>query len=212
MKDEPIWTRCLAELPGIEYLRPENIEQPRLKARAATPEIHRHTFDGKEHFSLWWATPEGGTSASPASRWFSRREPGKVSIEETLDNLYHGLEYPGTPSDYHFAIQNTHEVLWKRRGEDPAAVSAVERLCLLDLRLIEAYPNMLRLEYDEEARYVVVWAFERLIKLYERAGDIEAALDVARRAQRFGQDGGAVERLEAKIDALRAEAADEHTR
>lgn len=210
--DETTWTPRLAELPGVGYVPPENIDRPSLKAGAATPEIHRHDFDGKEHVSLWWTTPEGGTSASPASRWFSQHEPMEAKTDEILDYLYRGLECPGTPSDYHFAIQNTHEALWKHRREDPAAVQAVERLCLLDLALVEAYPDMLRLEYDGEVRYAAILAFERLIKLYERAGDIEAALDVARRAQRFGQDRGALERLEAKINALRAEEADEPAR
>lgn len=212
MMDEIIWAQRLAELPGVGYEPPENIARPALKAGAAPPEVHRHTFDGKEHVSLWWKTPQGGTSASPAARWFSQRELGEAETDKILSYLYQGLECPGTPSDYHFAIQNAHEALWRRRKENPGAVQAVERLCLLDLSLVEAYPDMLRLEYDEDVRYATILAFERLIKLYERAGDIEAALEVARRAQRFGQDRDAVERLEAKINALRAEEADEPAR
>ena len=212
MTDETIWVRRLAELAGVGYVPPENIDKPRLQAGAAKPEICRYDFDGKEHVSLSWTTPQGSTSASPSSRWFSQYEPEEVGIGEFINYLYRGLELPGTPSDYHFAIQSAHTALWKRRSEDPAAVQAVEHLCLLDLALVEAYPDMLQLEYDAEVRYAAILAFERLIKLYERAGDIEAALDVARRAQLFGQERGAVERLEAKINALRSEEADEPAR
>ena len=206
---ETIWAKRLADLPEVAYEPPAGVKRPRMSMASATPEIRRHEFDRRPHLSLWWRTPSGGTSASPAAHWFGKWDLQKASATEILEHLYQGLEYPGTPSNYHFAIQSAHEALWKRRREYPAAVAEVERLCQLDIALVEAYPDMLKSGYGDTTSYAVVRAFDRLIKLYELSGDVEAALAVARRASRFGQARGSVERLEAKARAIAAEEGDE---
>ncbi len=102
-------------------------------------------------------------------------------------NCLEGLELPGVPSDYHFMIQSTVGELWKRRREEPAGISDVERLCWLDLDLIDARPDCVTYENDEGSSFYAIAGFGMLINLFEREGALHEALEVAQRAERFGQ-------------------------
>lgn len=200
MQDEPTWSDGLANLPGVGYRPPPGVRPPRLPRSQLVPRVGRHEFDGDRHVSHDWATDGGSTSASPASRYFSGRD-APVTTREVLDRLHAGLALPGTPSDYHFAIQHAIEAVWKRRHTDPDAAAVVERLCLLDLHLVEAYPDPFR----SGGSFAVIHAARLLVQLYEGAGDLEAALAAARRVEPMLNGTQDVTRLEGKLRLMHEE-------
>ena len=117
-----------------------------------------------------------------------------------------GAELPGSASDYHFALLRATEVLWGRRRQEPEILPELERLCLLDIKLIEARPEIARGERGDGASFgLYVPAFEYLVRLYEREGLVEDALHVARRGAAFGRGPAEAERLEARLRDLESE-------
>jgi hypothetical protein len=115
-----------------------------------------------------------------------------------LQELYEVLELPGQLSDYRFAIQGAYTTIYERRREDLAMLEEVERLCWLEIELLEAYPGVV--EYEPGPR---VLAYEGLASLYETEGDFAGALEVAERGMRLGQ-----EYLATQVDGLRARLAE----
>ncbi len=197
---DTVWSPGLARLPGVTYSPPPGVSLPRSQ-RAATPRVSRYEFDGEIHGSLSWDTRGGSTSASPAARHFSD-PPGRDAPAHTiLQQLHAGLSLPGTPSDYHFAIQRALDALWSRRRDDPEAVAALEGLCLLDIEIVEAYPDAFRTEHG----FYALTAPRLLIQLYEGAGDLEAALATARRVAPLLNGTADVEGLQARLARLHEE-------
>ena len=120
--------------------------------------------------------------------------------------LYEILELPGVIPDYHFAVQACAEALYKIRHEEPSALEICERLFLLDIELVEAYPEMLEYDEYEPGQVIRVPAFERLIRLYETEGYLHEALEVAGRAVDSRQDlSRKLEELRERLAALEAE-------
>jgi hypothetical protein len=188
------WFRCLADVPGSDYRSDPRVRRSSLPGHDSVPKRSVHTFEGKRHESLTWPTTHGETSASPASRRATEASaPRNESTEATLRRLYEILELPGTTSDYHFAIQGWVDALWKRRREEPSVLPEIERLCWLDIRLIEARPATITYERDGTTTHFRVLAFGYLIQLYEREGYVAEALDVAERAARFGDPAAAAD-------------------
>ena len=126
-----------------------------------------------------------------------------------LKRLWEGLELPGEPSDYHFAIQGAAGALWARRAAEPEVLAWFEHLSWLDLRLVQAVPDAVRDEFagahPGRQEFFSVSAFHSLISLYSREGLLQEALEVAQLAQRFGQGEDALADLEERFAALRAE-------
>ena len=199
MKDDSTWAPCLAELPGIEYVPPEGVGRPRLATRHATPRVSHHEYDGSASAWLSWETRDGSTSASPAQRYVSEWPTDEAPTPEVVRHLHAGLALPGTPSDYHFAIQHVIDALWKRRRTDPEAISPIEGLCLLDTAIVEAH------RFKENMPLAPNLAIRTLIKMYEGAADFDAALEVARRSLPYWMDNGDIERLEEKRGRLTEE-------
>lgn len=199
------WYRRLAEVPRLHYQSDPAIERTSLPHHNAVPEIHHYEFQGKRSDYLSWRTPGGSTSASPAHSWQTKRKKGETEAQTALRQLRETLELPGVLSDYYFAIQHTHEALWKHRREELWVLPVVEELCWLNIRLVETYPDVVRLEHDSESRFVHILAFGTLMTLYEREGFLKEALEVAHRAARFENQTGAVDPLEARLAALNAE-------
>lgn len=171
------------------------IERRRLPGHDAVPEVHVHEFDGKRRESLWWPEKQGGTSASPAhGRAFG--DSRDVRASSMLQNVYEGLELPGEPSDYHFLIQSCASEMWKRRREEPEMLEEVERLCKLDIQLVQARPDAVSDQYSEQPTFYAILAFGILIDMYDREGQLAEALEVAESAARFGQ--AEKERIELK--------------
>lgn len=201
----PKWFRRLAEIPGVRYNTPQGINRLQLPDHNILPELHTYGFDGRRRESLYWQTRKGSTSASPAQSWQTEPRPGESPAQTGVRQLYEALELPGEPSAYHFAIQNCNEMLWKYRREEPWVVELIEWLCWLDIQLIEACPEAISFDRDDETRYVNVLAFDRLISLYEREGYLREAIKVARRAVRFNQSQHDFESLQERIAQLEAE-------
>ncbi|MEH0407396.1 hypothetical protein ACFY7V_33870 [[Kitasatospora] papulosa] len=151
-----------------------------------------------------WLTPEGSTSATPASQ----HVPFDVRGEELVVRVWKALELPGSAMDYHFVLQNAVDRLWGVRGSFPAALELLEVFALLDLELMEAAPQAVSFDGADPVSFVRVTSVPRLIGLLEREGAFSEALAVAKRLTRFEQGEDAVGRLAEKAGALAAEAAD----
>lgn len=210
------WFPRLGDVPGIEYVN-EAVDRTRLAGHDAIPRIERYEFDGRVHESMYWPTKDGSTSASPSKTWETISLQGETAGQTALRQLREALELPGTLTDYHFAIQHGHDELRGNAREEPWILEEVERLCWLDIKLIEQYPETITLEpitiQDEEIaklaierrgerRFFAVSAFHQLIGLYEREGYLKEALEVAKIAERFEQCQGKTEELKERISRI----------
>lgn len=199
------WYDGLAEVPGLGYKRSTEIERKNLPGYNDRPEIRTYEFDGKRRTGISWPWPNGSTSASPAHRRNTLSHAEKPNAEAALRQLLEILELPGELSDYHFAIQACHEILWKHRHQAPWVAEKVFELCWLDIHLLEAYPKALAYEFDEPGFMPRILAFERLRLMYQREGYLHEALDVAQRAAKLAQGKTNVDELQTLIAALEAE-------
>jgi hypothetical protein len=171
-----VWYPSFGEIPGLSYVTPDFVDPARLRRSSVRPEIHRYKgADGNEFVAATWP---GGTSQSPAS--------GHIVFDlvAKLDTLRRraaeALELPGTASDYHFALMGAADVIHSRRREATWALEEVERLCWLDVRLIELRPD--DNESDLNLRQVGQRCFNHLLSLYQREGYWLEALQVTDRA------------------------------
>lgn len=198
------WFRRFADIPGVTYQTPSGVDRRMLPGHDAVPEVHVHEFEGKRSESLWWPEKDGGGSASPArGRAFANLREAPTA--ELLKYCFEGLELPGQPSDYHFLIQGCASELWRRRRREPEVLDDVERLCQLDIQLIEARPDAVRDEFSDEPNFYHVMSFSILIELYEREGFLREALGVAEQAARYGQGLEARDRLAERVASLENE-------
>lgn len=213
----PVWFRRMGDIPGLDYEPPVPVDRTKLPNHAAVPEVHRYEFDGRIHESLSWEYMEDGeevsTSASPAHGVaFSGSDDRELATKTVLTRLWEGLELPGEPSDYHFAIQGAAGTLWSRRKSEPDVLEWFEHLNWLDLRLIQAAPDAVRDEYAAaqpgRSEFYSVAAFSNLINLYSREGFLQEALVVAQLAEQLGQREHAAAELHERLAALQAEDGD----
>lgn len=178
------WYKRFADVPGVSYERSSSIDLSQLDGYDSEPTLHEFEFDGKVHRSLHWPTPGGYTSASPVHR----RAFGSRDAESpyfALRELEETLELPGELSDYHFATQGTCQAVFDARRQDFKLLEEVERLCWLDVALIEAHPSVA--EY-EPGKFFRVVGYEMLMRLYEGEGYFAEALEVAQRSAHLGQE------------------------
>lgn len=136
------------------------------------------------------------------------RDTEETPSTKVLQDLAKALELPGQPQDYHSTIMNASSLLARRARREPDLLEEIERLYWLDIRLIEACPEAVTIEGTEPVhgrRYYEVPAFRSLALMYMKEGAIREALDVARRAARFGQQQELLEELEARIAVLESE-------
>src|SRR5262245_36278751 len=136
------WFPRLADAPGVGYQAHPTVDRNRLPGHDAFPQVSRHIFDGEPHESLLWTVGGTTSTASPAQQWRARERKGEQTVQAILRQLFETLELPGEPEDYHFAIQGCHEALWKHRLDHPEVLIEIERLCWLNIRLIEAHPYL----------------------------------------------------------------------
>ncbi|MEJ7638182.1 MAG: hypothetical protein WKF75_09470 [Singulisphaera sp.] len=115
------------------------------------------------------------------------------------------MELPGSASDYHFALMNAYDLLWKHRQREPEVLPEIERPCLIDIKLVETRPETVRETVQGRESTLHVPAFGYLVRLYEREGFIEDALHIARRAAALGLAKVDLQRLEARLQELNAE-------
>ena len=198
-----MWYPRLADLLGNASIGLAPVDRTRLTGYDARPRREVYTFDGQKRESFMWEYNGTMTSASPASQHKTHPKPGESERNHLLRQLAEILELPGSPSDYHFAIQSVEDEFWKRRLDAPGVLEALEGLCWLNIRLLESCPDALRM--GEDLSYPRLFAFECLTKILEREGYLREALEVARRAQPFGQMEGMIELLTNRIAAMEAE-------
>jgi hypothetical protein len=201
------WTKFfprLAAVPGVAYSGLPDIDREKLPGAKAKPRTQTSSYDGRVDSFVMWDTGDGGsTSQSPAAqRASAERDTGAPS--DVLRSVYEALELPGTAGDYHFALLHAYESLRKHCRSNPDLLVEFERLCLLDVSLIQARPEAIMRGTDEKSR-VAVPAFHYLIRLYEREGFLADALVVAKRAAAFGQGDVEQNRLTERIQELEAE-------
>ena len=205
MNDER-WFPRFAEIPGIKYETPPNLDFSALPGRGRVPEIEYYNINGKRHVSLNWKSGDIITSASPAHEWKTLPRGGESPAATLLRQVYETLELPGILSDYHFAIQHAHEALRKYVGKEIWVPAYIEKLCLLDVQLLDKYPETIVFEsIKNEIHYARASAFTRLIDLYEKEGYLREALQIAKIAERLEQGSGIVEELEARINLMETE-------
>jgi len=184
--EDATWFERLAAVPAVGYTGHPGIDRRALPQHDAKPEIQTFSYEGERQQSLFWKTPTGGGSQSPASAWSSERDP-RAPTPAVLRRLYEALELPGKASDYHFALLGTYELLWSRRRKEPEILPELERLFLLDIKLVEERPAIIRGMMPDERFAARVPAFHYLVYLYSREGFLEEALAIAKRAANLGQ-------------------------
>jgi len=193
----PLWARRLEDMPGVNYNPPPGLDVSRLRYRDHEPQVGSSSYDGSA--ILDWPERDGEwSSASPASDHGDALYEEDVDAGEILRLLAECLELPGTPSDYHFLIVGAAEKLAGLAVREPRLLAEVERLCLLDLRLVQAREDIIRAP-DRPEGWLHVRSFDALIRMYEQAGFLPEALEVALIAERYGQDGGRGEDLRRRL-------------
>jgi hypothetical protein len=192
------WYPRLADVADVGYQASPRVDRSKLPGFNERPATRRYRDQsGRSYVSLMW----GDTSEAPARRHSFLHSASGRTPDALLTNLAEALELPGTPSDYHFAIQATVDALWRRRRQHPEMLERVEHLAWLDLRLAQACPTEFQVERPEDPpRYYRILAFKTLRVMYEREGALREALEVERIAAEFDQ-GDSLELLEAKIAA-----------
>ncbi len=184
--EDAVWFARLADLPGIGYEGHPAVDRQTLPQHDAKPEVQTFSYDGKPQRSLFWTTSTGASSQSPASAWASHSDP-RTATADALRRLYEALELPGRPTDYHFALLGGYELLWARRRKEPAVLPELERLCLLDIRLVEKFPGIILEMIPGQQFAARVPAFHYLVYLYSREGFLEEALAIAKLGDKLGQ-------------------------
>ena len=203
--DDERWFPRFAEIPGIQYEPPKGLDFSHLPDRGKVPEIDYYEFDGKRHKSIMWRSGDTSTSASPAKEWKTIPRPDETEATTILRQVYETLELPGTLSDYHFALQNAHNELSNYIGKEFWVSAQVERLCRLNIILIDKYPETISYENDEGIHYARVTAFGRLRNFYENEGFLRESLHIARLANKFYEQNDVIEDLEERIRLIEIE-------
>ena len=200
--DEPVWFPCFGAVPGVNYQTPADVDVSKLRHRGDRPAVFR--FQGLPP-SLSWGDDDNSTSQSPASAHVLD-DDRKSSTQRLLRNLAETLELPGEPSDYHFAIQGVIGALRARRREGPQIFAEIERLCWLDVQLVQAFPAAVSYDRDGVTQFYGVAAFGELLDMYLREGALADAARVLPIADKFGQAWGpSGEQVRARLAALQAE-------
>ena len=201
------WFRRFSEVPGVRYKGNPGLYRPQLPEHATLPRSGSHEIVGMHRDYVSWPMlfGTGTTSASPVKQWTTQPRSGESPALTRLRQLYESLELPGELLDYHFAIQGCCSELWRLRQEEPWIFAELERLCWLDIRLIQAYPDIVQVK--NERAFLLVTTLQHLIALYEQEGYLYDALQVAEIAALFNQQRPALERIKSRIANLEAEGA-----
>lgn len=191
MFDETTWYPRLADVPGLDFAGSPGVDRSKLRQANKRPT--------KEYGSLFWETPDGGTSAAPASEHVASSRD--LTTRMLVKRTWEALELPGLVSDWHFLLMNTARVLWNQRSVEPEFLAECETFCRLDLQLVTLFPQQFAFEKRDDGReYVSIPTFPTLVKLLRGLDDLDGALEVARTGARFNPD--ALDRHVAELEAL----------
>lgn len=199
------WFPRFAEVPGVRYVPPDNLDLSSLEGRGMLPRVRRHNEGGRSYQSITWVYKDVTTSSSPAADWRTTKLPGESEPRMLVRQTYETLELPGVLSDYHFALQNGHDSLRKYISTESWVLSDIERFCLLNIQLIDQHPAAITFEMPEGDHYFGVSAFRTLCNLYQREGYLRDALIIAQMGERFGFPKEEADELAARITALETE-------
>jgi len=195
----PEWFRRFGDIPGIDYSTPAQIDRGALPGSNDVPDVQSFGLDSELEETLDWPAGDGsrGGSASPAHyrAFASFPDTREASAATLLRNLHEGLELPGEPPDYHFLIQSTASDLSRRCRRQPELLGEVERLCWLDISLVQARPDAASDVREGQRCFYSITGFWTLIQLYEGRGDLADAMKVAEIAAAHGQCEDALQRL-----------------
>jgi hypothetical protein len=194
------WFRRFGDIPGIEYQSPTEFDPRKLPGYGLVAEHDSFDSGGEHYESLTWHYGEESSSASPVQEFGEEIEAD--SVDALVTWCAKGLELPGEPSHYHFHIQSAIGELRSLRHHDSRALPELERLCFLDLALIDAWPRAIFNEYGEDPRFSSCSAFGYLISLYESEGALHEALEVAERAAQFSQKPDRREEFAERLGAI----------
>lgn len=194
------WFERFGDIPAVQYSPLVTVSRSSLAGSRVRPTSVRD-YDGKP--ALRWEDSIG--SKSPAWAYAFEREISGLDEAGLIRHISEALELPGEPADYHFAIQRVCEELWKRRKAHPDVLADLERLCWIDIALVQAVPSAVAIEGDRSRRFVTIRAFGYLSTLYEREGAWHEALAVAELAERYDQPGNRRDDLAERVAALSAE-------
>lgn len=194
------WFERFGAIPHVDYEPLAPVSRSSLAGAEVRPKA---VLDYQGKAALQWAGQLG--TKSPAWGYAFEREVGGLDRSGLIRHAAEALELPGEPSDYHFAIQRVCEAFWKMRRDDPEVLADVERLCWLDLALVQAAPEAVSIDGDHTRRFVQIRAFGYLTTLYEREGAWHEALEVATLAEAFDQPGARRAELAERVAAMNAE-------
>jgi hypothetical protein len=180
-RDMDQWFSRFGNIPGVKF--------------EGSPGVDRRELPGHDAVQ-----PRRGSASPVHSRAFA--ELRDMPTAKLLQHVNEGLELPGAPGDYHFLIEGCTRELWARQRQEPEVLEHVERLCRLNLQLIEACPDAIR---DEKTHFAGVLSFYILIRLYEGEGSLREALEVAEQAVRLKQCEQDRQRLLERIAAVEGE-------
>jgi hypothetical protein len=197
------WFRRFGDIPGIDYQTPPRIDPMKLRGYGMVPEHSAFDSGGQHYESLYWDYGEESSSASPVQEFGEKIKSDSVTA--LVRWCAQGLELPGEPADYHFHIQAAIGELQKLGRRDYGALPELERLCLLDLKLLDAWPRAILNEYGEDPAFYGSMAFGCLISLYESEGALHEALEIAERAAQFSQNPDRREEFMKRLAAIAAE-------
>ena len=173
-RSKATWFRCFEEVPGIGY-QSDPQRRGRLRQRDAVPDVKRFEFDGERTESLWW----GNSSQSPAHE-LAMSDSRKETSQQARERALNALELPGELTDYHFAMQGTVDIIYKRRKSEPQFLAFAEWLAWFDALLVEAYPDSFRISAEKD-EYLRIVSIDFLVELHQREGYLHEALALAER-------------------------------
>lgn len=188
--DQILWFKSISEIPGINWEPLILIDRQQLKHAESFMKVEDSELSDRKN--IWWYDKDGkpfNNSWSP-----SHNEWGKISDEMSIDRtvkvISTALILPGTPSDYHFGITSAVEILYKKRKESEKAIDLVEKLCLLDISMIESLPQIAEPKnYNDDhwnpGQFPVHPSYRRLITIYMKEGLLEDAVDLEKRLISF---------------------------
>ncbi len=195
----PPWYRRVADVPGVGYAGDPSLVAHHPE-RGATPKVHRLEDSPP---SLSWSRRDGcGGSSSPA-REFGLNEHGPETTQELRVRVLTAIELPGEAMDYHFILMGAGEALWKRRADHPEDLALAEWCWWLDVRVMEAHPEMMRIS-PEKDEFRSAPTFDRIVSILVREGHIDEALAAAERFARFRPNFDLSE-LRARVARMRSE-------
>jgi hypothetical protein len=201
------WFKRLSDVPNIFYKTNSSIRRTSLRGHNARPEFNSYEFDGRTRTYVSWPSLDGSgtTSQAPCEQWITQPHSEETPGQTALRQLQEQLELPGTVENYGNCLWQGILALSQYRKDEPWVYEEVERICLLSISLLEAYPDSFAHQDQDGKISYFNGAASHLIRLYERSGYIREALAIAQRVARFGIVEHEKLQLAARLEVLEQE-------